>query len=221
MKLMKVFCLILFCALFFGLALISPVARAQSETDELSYEDLVDQLHRKRRNVERTGNKNHTLDQLTMHAGLGLITSFNGLEVNDRRTARSLNGFQISVGIDLFSEQWVSEFVLRNFGTTQGPTETRSLREVDLTVDHRDSLADQLGYRIGGGLGTRYFRLSDTVSNVSLSDDTPCIVAFGGLEKRLNRQFSLGAELGLRSSLSDRSFDKSSLDFMVRLDTFF
>lgn len=209
------------CLLFLGLVtIISSLAWAATETEEVTYDDLVNQLQQKRRRVEKS-TAEHPLDHLQIHAGVGLISSTNRLEIPESRGERTLNGFQISVGIDLFSPEWVSEIVLRNFGTSERGSETRSLRELDLRAFYRGSLSRQLGYRLGGGLGTRYFRFADSRLRISRGEETPCFVGFGGFESYLSNQVSLGVELGARTALLDRSIDRSSFDLMVRLDTFF
>lgn len=208
--------------LFLGLVLVvtPSFSRAAGDVEELSYDDLVNQLQQKRKKVERT-TADHPLDHLQIHAGVGLASSLNRLEIPGSRGDRSLNGFQISVGIDLFSPDWASEFVLRNFGTSDRGSESRSLREMDLRVLYRNPLSNQLGYRVGAGLGTRYLRFNDPRLNISYSEETPCFVAFGGFESYLSKQVSLGLEMGARTALIDRTIDRSSLDLMVRLDTYF
>lgn len=209
------------CSLFLGLALVfSQNALAAAETEEVTYDDLVNQLQQKRKRVEKT-TADHPLDHLQIHLGVGLTTSSTRLAIPESPGERSLNGFQISAGIDLFSPEWVSEIVLRNFGTSQRGSETRSLREIDLRAFHRGTVGQRLGFRAGAGLGTRYFRFSDSRLNISRGEETPCFVAFGGFESYLSNQVSLGVELGARTALIDRSIDRSSFDLMVRLDTFF
>jgi hypothetical protein len=197
-----------------------PSTNDSPEYEELSYEDLVEQISRKKQKVIRT-NTADPLDDIKLHAGLGLITAVNSMKIEERNFARTMNGFEISLGIDLFSQYWTSEAVLRNFGTSGSGSETRSLREFDLRVVHRNPLGDKLGYRVGSGLGTRYFKYSDSQKGLSLSEEVPCVLAFGGLETYSNQNLSIGAEMGLRVPLVDSSSDKTSLDMMVRLDTTF
>lgn len=217
---------IVYWVLTSGLALLSllafpPLAIAQSaEYEELSYEDLVEQISRKKQKVIRATETN-PLDDIKLHAGIGLITAMNNMRVNDQTFTRAMNGFEISLGIDLFSRHWTSEAVLRNFGTSSSGSESRSLREFDLRVLHRNALGSQLGYRLGSGLGTRYFKFSDPQRRASLSEEVPCLLGFAGLETPATPNVNLGAELGLRHPMIDSSSDKTSLDLMVRLDTTF
>ncbi len=204
------------CAPSFATASPSP----ESEYEELSYEDLVEQISRKKQKVIRAAEVN-PLDDIQLHAGLGLITAVNSMRIQDRDMARTMNGFEISLGIDLFSRFWTSEAVLRNFGSSGTGTESRSLREFDLRVVHRSPLGEKLGYRLGSGLGTRYFKFSDSARRISISEEVPCLLGFAGLETYASKVLSVGTEIGLRSPLIDTSSDKTSLDLMVRLDTTF
>lgn len=203
-------------ALIFGLV---PHLGAQ-EYEEQSYDDLVRQLQSSKRRAEFTSSPN-AFDELSLHAGLGLVSATNQLQIGDTRGDRTLSGFQISLGIDLFSPYWLSEVILRNFGTTEHHGEIRSLREVDLRVSYRALLSQGLGYRLGAGLGTRYFSFNNESRGIALRSETPCWLISGSLESYVSRNLSLGVELGLRSAFIRRSFDQSAIDVMVRLDTFF
>lgn len=211
----------LLLCLFSGLVYGAPVyAQSTDEYDELTYEDLVNQLSRKKQKVIRAQESN-PLDEIGMHAGLGLITAFNSMKVGDRSFVRTSQGFELSLGIDLFSRAWAAEAGLRNFGTQEGGSEKRSLREFDLKVIHRTAMGDQLGSRMGGGIGTRYLKYSDFSRQISIEEEIPCMVGFVGLEAFAAERIKLAADMGLRSALLDSSSDKTSLDLMVRLDTTF
>ena len=112
---------VLYPPLALGLVLMSANAHASTadanEYEELSYEDLVEQISRKKQKVIRQTETN-PLDDIQLHAGIGLITALNTMSVGDRSFARTMQGFEISMGIDLFSRFWTSEAVLRTFGSS-------------------------------------------------------------------------------------------------------
>lgn len=211
--------------LAFGLACATfwvavPSSAVEEGYEELSYQDLVDQLRQKKKKISVVPQA-HALDQIALHASLGLATSLNTYHINNRSLTRGLNGFQISVGIDLFSPEWMAELALRNYGTRQSGTESQSQREVDLKVLHKGSLGQKMGYRAGTGLSTRYIRFSDPALDINLSQESPNLLLVGGLDSYLNDQVNLGAELSLRSALIDQALDRNSMDLMVRLETSF
>lgn len=197
-----------------------PAHAAEDGVEELSYQDLVDQLKAKRKKVTAPRRTNQ-LDEINLHASIAMAASFNNYRVSDRSLSRGMNGFQIGLGIDLFSPQWMAELALRNFGTRESGTETHALREVDLKVMHRQSLGSKLGFRAGTGLSTRYIRFTDPVHNVSVSEESPNLIVAGGLDSLLTDRVNIGAELSLRTALVDQSLDRNSADLMVRLETSF
>lgn len=207
-------------ALCFSLTLvIAEVAKSSAEYEELSYQDLVDQLRDKKRKIKPA--TENPLDSLALHAGVGLAATLNSFSFEGRDAARAMNGFQISLGIDLFSPHWMAETALRNFGTRQSGTETQSQREIDLRVLHRSPINDKMGIRVGAGLGTRFLKFSDPSQNLSVNEESPHMILATGLEIPLSKMVSLSGEMGFRSALIDSSVDRNSLDLLIRLDTAF
>lgn len=192
---------------------------AASDYEELSYQDLVDQLREKRRKVRPA--VENPLDTINLHAGVGLATTLNSFSFEGRDAARGMNGFQISLGIDLFSPHWIAETALRNFGTRQSGSETQSQREIDLRVVHRSPISDSLGLRAAAGLGTRFLKFSDPARNIHVNEDSPHMILAAGIDTPLSKMVRLGGEMGFRSALVDSSVDRNSIDLMVRLDTSF
>lgn len=202
---------------FATVLLVSTLAQA-AEYEEVSYDDLVNQINKRKNSVVRSAND--PLDSLKIHAGLGLLTSANN--VNTGRgtdTLKYQNGFQLSLGIDLFSNKWASEAALRNFGQARSGTETRSLREFDLKFMHRDMMSTGAGFRLGAGLGTRYLKIDD--GDVHIDDSTPTALLFGGLDVYASKSVSVGIESGFRTSMVNQTSDKGALDLTIRLDTYF
>lgn len=193
---------------------------AAGEVEEVSYEDLVNQLNRKKQSIKQSS-AHDPFDALKIHAGLGLITSANQVSTTSGGGTRYQNGFQLSVGIDLFSPEWAAEAALRNFGQANSGSETRSLREFDLKMMNRGPLSSGIGYRLGAGLGTRYLKIEDGAQNISVNDSTATGIIFGGFEAFASKSMSLGIETGFRTALMNNTADKGALDMMIRLDTYF
>jgi hypothetical protein len=204
--------------LLFASILSSTMVWAAADYQEVSYDDLVNQISQRKNSV--VSNANDPFDSIKLHAGLGLLSSVNN--VNTGRggdTLKYQNGFQLSLGIDLFSPQWAAELALRNLGQAKSGTETRSLREFDMKFMHRDLISSNMGYRLGAGLGTRYLKISDT--DTSIDDSTPTALLFGGLDMYATKNFSVGVESGFRTSMVNQTADKGALDIMLRMDTYF
>ena len=173
------------------------------------------QLSQKKKQVYST--VNDPFDSIMIHAGFGLISGVNSIS----DSYKYQNGFQLSLGIDLFSPFWAAEGVIRNFGTARSGTESRTIKEFDLKVLHKQKVSGQIGFRVGAGLGTRYLKLNDDANNVAINDTTPTALFFGGLDGYVSKNFSLGIEVGARNSLVSNTADKNSLDATVRMDTYF
>jgi hypothetical protein len=199
----------------------SAAATEADQYEEVTYENLVQRISEKKNQITRSSNPSSSLETLMIHAGFGLISSVNSVNIDNRETLKSQNGFQLSLGIDLFSENFIAEGALRNFGQSTSGSETRSLREFDLKLTYQDKFANKSGFHIGSGLGTRIFKLSDPASNRNINDTTPSILLVGGLDAFVSKNFSLGFELGWRTALVTSTIDKNSMDGTLRLDTFF
>ena len=195
------------------------VQAATPEFEEVSYDDLVNQINLKKSSISE--NSHDPLDELKIHAGFGLISSANSVSIQGQDSFKYQNGFQISLGIDLFSNNWAAETVLRNFGQAGSGSETRSLREFDLKLIRRDFLSGNLSYRLGAGIGNRILKVDDSSQNISVNDNTPCAVLFGGFDSYISKSLSVGIEASLHSSMVNQTADKNSGDLTLRLDTYF
>jgi len=187
--------------------------------EEVSYEDLVHQINRRRSQVSESTSSN-MLDDITLHAGVSLLTSTLQISEAGKIDNLQMNGFQISFGIDLFSPNWVAEGAIRNFGTGSAGIVNYSFRELDMKVVYRVPAAiGEMGFRAGAGLATQYLNLTDGA--YAVNESTPASIIFGGLEGKLSRNFALGGELGYRSALVNTAANRNSLDLSLRLDAFF
>lgn len=217
MKQLKKFTFVLFATTLVQSLAFAAATTSGADYQEVSYDDLVNQLNAKKSSVRK--NSYDPLDNNMIHAGFGLVTTANSMNINGTDSTKYQNGFQISVGIDLFSPQWAAEAALRNFGQANSGTETRSLREFDLKLMRRDALTAGAGYRLGAGIGSRYMKLSD--ENISIEDNTPTGVLFGGVDMFATKSLSIGMEAGLRTAMVNNTADRNAFDLMVRLDTYF
>lgn len=205
----------LFAVLFTLTISSTQVLAANQDYEEVSYDQLLDQLSQKKKQVYH--NANDPFDSIMIHAGFGLIGGVNNISDGYKYQ----NGFQLSVGIDLFSPLWATEGVIRNFGTAKSGTESRTIKEFDLKVLHKQKISGQIGYRVGGGLGTRYLKINDDANGVYINDSTPTMLLFGGIDGYVSKNFSLGLELGARNAMVSNTADKNSMDATVRMDTYF
>ncbi len=205
---------------FVGLLFLLETKVQAQEYEEVSYEDLVNQINKKRARVSETSNNTSILDDITIHAGFGLLTSSMLVSESVRNSQIQLNGFQLSFGIDLFSPLWVAEAAIRNFGSGSSGSANYSFRELDMKVLYRSAAnPGDIGIRVGGGLATQYLTLNDV--GASIDESAPASVVFAGVESKVSRNLAIGAELGYRNSLLSNAANRDSVDLTFRLDSFF
>jgi hypothetical protein len=190
------------------------------EYKEQSYDDLLNELT-SRTKKSQSYYANESLDSIKIHVGFGALASANKIKIQDKTLIKEQSGFQLSMGLDLFSQNWATEIVIRNFGQTESATEIRSLREYDLIVLFKDKLENQMGYRFGMGLGTRYLRISDNANNIFIDSSTPTGVLFIGAEAFLSQYLSIIFDMGTRTALITDTVDKNSIDLGLNLVTNF
>lgn len=209
-------------ALFMAFALsLTPAKVLAEEYEEVSYDDLVHQINQRKSQISSRQESSANFEDLLIHAGFGLVTTATSISYQGNSNLKYQNGFELSMGIDLFSENWATEGVIRNFGQSTSGSEVRSLRELDLKILYRKLPTNKVGFRFGAGLGTRYFKLSDAANGANIDDTTPTALAFGGVDVYLSRNVSLGLETGLRSAMVSSTTDKNSIDTTIHLNTYF
>lgn len=205
--------------LMMSLVLMSTTKVCATEYEEITYDDLVNRLNKKKTSIQ--SNINHPLDSIMIHAGFGLVSSVSSIRIGNSESSRQQNGFQLSFGIDLFSEQWAAEGTILNYGTDSSGSETRTLRELDMKILYRSKWADGLSSRFGAGLSTRTLKISDTQTALNINDTTPAWVFSAGLESFLSRNFSIGTDLGFKFAMISRTADKNAVNFALRLNSYF
>lgn len=195
--------------------LATKVLAQNSSYEEVSYDDLVNQISSTNRNYRPTDNA--AFEQVKLHFGAGYVSSFSQLQLDSKNVQRYQNGLQLSLGIDLFSRQWFGETSFRNFGITNYGSEEIRLREFDLKMGYIDTIQNPLDFRIMGGLTTRYLQVHDGVKDIHIDDTTPGLMIGAGLAFRINPVVSLGFDIAGRSALIGQTADKSSIDFTFDL----
>ncbi|HRO68682.1 MAG TPA: hypothetical protein PL182_14005, partial [Pseudobdellovibrionaceae bacterium] len=164
--------------IFIVCLLIPPFeTKAQSPSD--SFDDLVNELSARQRRNEGVAAES-PFDKIQIHGGMGLINSFSTFQIDGKNSARYQNGLQLSMGVDLFSPNWVAEVAWRNFGLTRDGSEEHSLKEFDLKLGYKDRIEGPWSYRLQSGLAQRELKLTDSMKNIRVEAATPAILASAG-----------------------------------------
>ena len=194
-------------ALFF-----STIVCAASEYEEIGYEDLVRQISSKKRTIEDR-RQPHPFDQVMIHTGFSYVNSFTVMDIRNQESQKYQNGIELSLGVDLFSENWYAETSFRNFGLTNYGTQEILLKELDLKVGYKDHLQKPFVFKIDGGLANRYLKINDSERDVSINDTTPMLLGTVGIAAELSPMISLGLNFSGKSAMISRTADKSAFDF--------
>lgn len=202
---------------FLTSTLVQAASDHHGDYQEVSYDDLLNELSAKKRTM--TKKESHDLDDVRLHAGIGYANSFTNIAVQNQNFNRHAAGIQLSVGMDLFSPHWYSEGVFRNYGQNNSGTEEFSLREIDLKIGYTNKLESIWSYTLSSGLSNRFLKFSEASKNVSVDETTPSLVISTGFMGQVHKNLSLGAELGARSAVVNRTADKNSFDFAFRITT--
>ncbi len=180
------------------------------ETEEYSYEELLDKIKTKQRKyIKKT--ESTPWDQIYIYPSFAVIQSYTKIASG---TAPNFyhSGLQISLGMDLFSEHWFSETAFRNFGASKSESKELFLKELDFKIGHKNYLSETVEYRLSLGVSTRTIRISDDLVGLHQESKNPALISSIGLLSSLpSSPLLLGLELNYRSLLVANDFDKGSM----------
>ncbi|MBL7543576.1 MAG: hypothetical protein JNL11_07145 [Bdellovibrionaceae bacterium] len=204
----KTFLTLLSILLF--LSFLQPAAAQTSETEEYSYEELLDKIKTKQKKYIKS-TASTPWDQIYLYPSFAIIQAYT--KISDGISPNFYHsGLQISLGMDLFSEHWFSETAFRNFGASKTETKELFLKELDFKIGHKNYLSDQIEYRFSLGVSTRTIRLSDETTGFHQESKNPALISSVGILSTLpNSPILLGLEFNYRSLLVANEFDKGSM----------
>lgn len=199
----------------------SQVAFAFEEEDYNSYEDYDSIVGDLSNRTSGGSDEILNLDSMKLHAGFGMNNSLINLKSeNGSPDQVTLQGFQISLGIDLFSPNVVTEVALMNFNSEVKENHKYSLKEFDLKTYYRHHMNRIVAIRGGAGLGVRYFEINRPNSG-STDYTNPVAQILVGAEAKLGKKLSFVTELTYKNAMSSVSPEKSALDLGFRVDGHF
>ncbi|WP_413613288.1 hypothetical protein [Bdellovibrio sp. HCB-110] len=217
MQILKSIQFVLIAVSLFSTPTLVQAAGSSSDYEEVSYDDLLNELSAKKNNLAKK--QNSSLDDVRLHAGIGYANSFSNIAAQKQNFNRHVSGIQLSLGMDLFSPNWYSEGIFRNYGLTSSGNEELTLREFDLKIGYTNKLESIWNYTISSGLSNRFMSFSDPTRNIDVDSTTPSLVVSTGFVAQVHRNLSLGAEVSARTAMVNDTADKNSFDFAFRLNT--
>lgn len=158
-------------------------------------------------------------ENVWIHAGVGFAQTTESLALpNGRDAYMSGRGVQAAIGIDILGPSLTAEGAVRTFGETDDSSSKITLKEFDLKLLYKKRVS-HFGFRAGGGLSARYMTVRSGIDNYDIT--TPAsVVALGG-DVYISPQLSIGVDFATRNAMISETFDKTSFDGTVRIDTHF
>lgn len=191
---------------------------AFASDDYSSYDDIVKELKASEVATSAQIPSESAFESIRIHAGTGLVSTHANLKTPGRlpETA-SMNGFEVFMGIDLFSRNWIAEGAARSFNPEAFAGTKIALREFDLKIIHRDSISRMMFWRGGLGVAARYITFDQKLQGINDSYTTPATIFLLGLGAQFSSNLSLGADLNYRTALITDTIEKSAIDGNLRL----
>lgn len=184
---------------------------------EMGYDRIINELSVKK---VRHPSPRDPLDDVRIHGGLSLIHSqLNIRNFRGQNWTQFQNGLQVRLGIDLLSENWIAEGTVRSFETEQHHQISVGLKEFDLRLIYHYTTRNFLNLHLGCGLAARYLTLHNSKETIRYS--TPASIVLIGLSTPLGSRFTLGADMGYRSSLISETIDRNSFNLEMGLMSHF
>lgn len=199
----------------------SELGNVQDMSFDQIVNDLNHQVNSKSRTKIQSANSNTAFSQVQIHTSFGFTQGIHYFQTQQESFQRFNQGLLLSVGVDLFSPQWIAEGVIKNYGSSQYQSETLNLREFELRLNYRQRHNNHLAFRLFNGLGARSLKWTVPARNIQYQSNTPVYQLGGVLDLIFAGNFSLGLELSGQTSLIAESFDRNSVALSLKFDNYF
>ena len=158
-------------------------------------------------------------ENVWIHAGVGFAQTAQNLSLPNGIGAHMAGrGVQAAVGIDILGPSLTAEGAVRTFGEAEDSATKISLKEFDLKILYK-ARRSNFGLRAGGGLSARYMTVRSGFETYDIT--TPASVLTVGGDLYLTSSVSVGLDLATRNAMISETFDKTSFDGTIRIDTHF
>jgi hypothetical protein len=213
--------LLLFAAI---VSLMTPNAWSATDDDDgdmIGYEQILKELSGSQQATTRGSARieDDPFANIMIHGGVGMVSTFGQAHVPDGSIQYSQQGIQATLGIDLFSPNWVAECSARSFARADYQNAQMALREFDIKFLYRDLISKGIGYRMGAGVAARYMTVDLMGTHTEYT--TPASIIGAGLDLNFTKHVSVGVDVSSRNSLVAETGDRSSVDATLRMDAHF
>jgi hypothetical protein len=209
--------------IFAGILVASFQSLGWSAVDDddanMGFESIVKDLSSTRSSLAPSPEGSDPFDYVLIHFGVGFVSSYLSYEANQGPVSGMQQGFQATLGIDLFSKNWQAEGAVRTFSEAEIKDTRASLHEFDLKIKYTFNSYSALAAFMGAGVAARYL---DVTENGKVSKyTTPASILNLGSSYHFTDTVSFAGEVSYRRPLIDETSERSAVDVAIRLDTNF
>ncbi|WP_413287907.1 hypothetical protein [Bdellovibrio sp. HCB337] len=182
---------------------------------EVTYEELVNELNTKKSTVERK--QKAPLSAISL--GVGYVHSMTQLNIRHKTSERSQNGLQVAGSMHLDSPNLYAEGVFRNFSGSSITREDLQILQMDGRLGFTNDIVNLWKLNLFTGFSGRLIQASNDQQNYNVNEFTPSLTVGASAMASIHKNVRLGLEVGGRTSILGKNTDKNSVDFALRLDT--
>jgi len=195
-------------------ALVLILGTRISSAQDLSYDDLLNELHYKRARLTRL-NEGGSISKKSI--SFGAVTSLNQVASSRSSQYPLLQGFEFGLHSDLGSANLEGRTLFRNFFENEHSQERTSLRELAFQLARSQEYNRDWSWVFGGGFSLRHL-LNDSPSG-NLNEVSIQINGIMGLETKISSTSRISFEAGTRFPFGVSGRDRFSVDTGIRLTT--
>ncbi len=166
-------------------------------------------------------------DETRIHGGVALLQSYQDFMIAPGMRERGgIRGFELSLGVDLFSQNWIAEGVVMSFPEASIADTTMSANAFELRMLYEKPIFYGVTVKGGVGLGSRSYnlktkaRVGTNIIDTDKSFSSGATVFVLGLEYWPSGEVSAGVEVSNHLPMASGD-DPSSVDLGIKLSGHF
>lgn len=168
-----------------------------------------------------------TFDDVRIHLGASLLQSYQTFSIAPGYQAQGgIRGFQLGLGIDLFSPHWIAQGLLINYPTAGIEDTTLSSNAFELRLIYDYPILLGVTLHGGMGIGNRYYniktqsRIGTSVMDGESSFNSGAVSLVAGVEYWPTGEISGGIDLSHHMPMASSS-EPSSFDLAIQISGHF
>lgn len=219
----------LLIALIFAATAFSVSTHAAEVEEFEDFDNIVKSLSQSTSHIEGDIGRD-PFDLVKLHFSVGVINNFLSLSTDRGPASGFESGMQATLGIDLFSDNWLAEGAVRSFSESEIENSLVALREFDLKIIYRMYPNRKIIPYLGFGVAASYLSIKESSSPTSLAPSlvtksakysTPNSILLAGAHYRFTDALGMALDFSYRAPMIDETIQRSSVDMTLRLNTTF